>query len=343
MLADPAWKIQAKFSISDMARRDIRGMDLGLLRIFDALMRERSVSRTATRLFLSQPAVSAALGRLRDTFGDPLFTRTSHGVEPTAKALALAPRVERVLVELTGLLEGDGFDPAASARIFRIGGSDHACRVFLPALVRTLAAQASGVRVFWHPVAFVSMAEQLRRGDIDIALLPRMSPPEAVEFEALYQDGYCFAARRDHPRFRGGVTLGDFCAVPHVFLGYGTSVLDDLVDERLAALGRARVAQVAVTSFGQMLDLLDASDHVAILPGVVARTHAQRLCVHPLPVEVPGYTLYVCWHRRSGADAGLRWLRDELVRIGGQAGAAVGAQGAMVPAAVRVQDPSAPG
>src|ERR1700739_3687329 len=98
-----------------MAQRDIRSLDVGMLRTFDALMRERSVSRAATRLFLSQPAVSASLNRLRDTLGDPLFTRTAHGVEPTARAHALAGQVERVLADLSAMLEpGEGFDPAAS-------------------------------------------------------------------------------------------------------------------------------------------------------------------------------------------------------------------------------------
>src|SRR6478735_7463210 len=122
-----------------MSRRDIRGLDVGMLRTFDALMREQNVSRAAARLFLSQPAVSASLNRLREVFDDPLFTRTSHGVLPTERARALAPQVEKLLADLAGLLEADaGFDPATSSRIFRIAGSDHASRMLLPELSRTL-------------------------------------------------------------------------------------------------------------------------------------------------------------------------------------------------------------
>src|SRR5687767_9886323 len=104
-----------------MGQRDIRSLDIGMLRAFDALMRERSVSRAAARLFLSQPAVSASLNKLREVFGDPLFTRTSHGVVPTARAHALAPQVQEVLRGIAGLLDADeAFDPARSSRIFRI-------------------------------------------------------------------------------------------------------------------------------------------------------------------------------------------------------------------------------
>ena len=120
-----------------MANRDIRSLDVGMLRAFEALALERSVSRAAARLFLTQPAVSAALHRFRDTFGDPLFTRTAHGMEPTARALALAPLVDKVLADIATLLEADQpFDPAASDRIFRIAGSDHASHLLLPELSR---------------------------------------------------------------------------------------------------------------------------------------------------------------------------------------------------------------
>src|SRR4051812_21895445 len=109
--------------MADMKPRDIRSLDVGMLRTFEALLRERSVSRAAERLFLSQPAVSASLQRLRDAFGDPLFTRTSHGVVPTPRALALGPQVERVLADIAALLDdARPFDPATSSRIFRIAG-----------------------------------------------------------------------------------------------------------------------------------------------------------------------------------------------------------------------------
>lgn len=297
--------------------RDIRSLDIAMLRTFDALMRERSVSRAAAPLFLSQPAVSASLKRLRETFGDPLFTREPHGVLPTARAAALAPQVERVLADMARLLDAEQpFDPARSDRIFRIGGSDAAGQLVLPALCTGLAAAGSRIRLHWESSAFATMTERLRKGDLHLAVLPRTSPPAETEAVALYDDRYVVAARHGHPRLAAGVTLDAFCEVPQACLGHGVSALDDLVEQALARAGRRRQAQVAVASFAQIAGLLARTDHAAVLPLRVALAHAEALAHWPLPFELPPYTLYLAWDRqRSGADAGVQWLGGEVRRV----------------------------
>jgi len=299
-----------------MNRRDIRGLDIGMLRTFDALMREQNVSRAAARLFLSQPAVSASLNRLREVFDDPLFTRTGHGVLPTERARALAPQVEKVLADLVGLLDIDAnFDPATSSRIFRIAGSDHASRLLLPALSRTLITLGSAIRLVWVPPGTWSLAEHLRQGELDLAVVARIRRPQDTETEVLYEDRYVYVMRKDHPRAAEPVTLDSFCAIPQVFLGYGTSMLDDLIDETLAQGGRQRLAQIAVTSFGQVVHQLQHSDHAAVLGGRVARAFAEHLQIRELPFELPGYQSLLCWDARASADRGIQWLRAELARI----------------------------
>ncbi|TWO69421.1 LysR family transcriptional regulator [Caenimonas sedimenti] len=298
-----------------MNQRDIRSLDIGMLRTFDALMREQNVSRAAARLFLSQPAVSASLNRLREVFGDPLFTRTSHGVVPTPRARALAPQVAKLLADLAGLLEGDQpFDPARSQRIFRIAGSDHASRMLLPALSQTLVALSSGIRIVWVPPGSWSLAEHLHKGELDLAVVARVQVPRDIETRVLYQDHYVYVMRQDHPRAAEPVTLDSFCAIPQIFLGYGTSTLDDLIDETLARQGRQRLAQIAVTSFGQIVHQLLHSDHAAVLGGRVARQFAAQLHIQPLPFELPGYSSLLCWDARSDADAGVQWLKGEILR-----------------------------
>jgi DNA-binding transcriptional LysR family regulator len=299
-----------------MNQRDIRSLDVGMLRTFDALMRERSVSRAAGRLFLSQPAVSASLNRLRESFGDPLFTRTSHGVAPTARALALAPQVAKVLADIAALLDTDQpFDAAASSRIFRIAGSDHPSRAVLPELGRALAAMDSPVRIVWEPPGTWSLPDRLHSGEIDLAMVARVKLPTDMEYQILYEDHYVYAMRRDHPLAGQPVTLDSFCATPQIFLGYGTSTLDDLIDETLAAAGRQRRAQFAVTSFGQIVHQLRHSDCAAVLGSRVALAHAPDLHIQPLPFELPGYSSLLCWDARAGSDAGIRWLRGEILRI----------------------------
>lgn len=295
-----------------MSQRDIRSLDIGMLRTFDALLRERNVSRAAARLFLSQPAVSASLNKLRQVFGDPLFTRTAHGVVPTARALALAPQVQKVLAELAALLE-EGFDVARSQRIFRIAGSDHASRLLLPALSRTLVQAGSGVRLVWVPPGAWSLAEHLRRGELDVAVVARIHVPRDLQTRLLYEDRYVYVSRRDHPRAHEPVTLDSFCATPQVFLGYGTSTFDDLIDETLARAGRRRLAQIAVSSFGQIVHQLLHSDHAAVLGGRVARHYADVLRIQPLPFELPAYQSLLCWDSRTDGDAGVQWLKQQIV------------------------------
>lgn len=300
--------------------RDVRGLEIGMLRTFSALMAERSVSRAAARLFLSQPAVSASLNRLRETFGDPLFTRTGHGVTPTPRAMALAPQIERLLEDMAALLddgvaEEQAFNPAMSQRVFRIAGGDLPSLRVLPALGNTLAACGSAIRIVWEPPGTWSLPERLAKGEVDLAMVARIQRPRDMESLVLYEDHYVYAMRRDHPDAGKPVTRDSFCAIPQVFLGYGTSLLDDLIDETLLETGHQRKAQIAVTSFGQILSLLQLGNHAAVLPNRVAQAHADDLHVQPLPFALPHYQSLLCWDARAHGDAGIAWLKAEILHI----------------------------
>ena len=299
-----------------MNPRDIRSLDIGMLRTFDALMRERSVSRAAARLFLSQPGVSASLNRLREVFDDPLFTRTAHGVVPTARAQALAPQVGKVLVDIVGLLDaGRGFDPSTSQRIFRIAGSDHASHLVLPPLARRLTSLGSPIRIVWEAAGTSPLADRLHKGDLDLGVVGRIHPQRDMETRVLYEDRYVFVTRHGHPQAGQPVTLDSFCATPQVFLGYGTSALEDEIDEALAGSGRQRRAQIAVSSFGQIVDLLQHSDHAAVIASRVARTHGAKVLAYDLPFALPGYQMLLCCDARGGSDRGVQWLKSELLAI----------------------------
>jgi DNA-binding transcriptional LysR family regulator len=300
-----------------MKQRDIRSLDIGMLRTFEALMHERSVSRAAARLFLSQPAVSASLNRLRDTFNDPLFTRTAHGVVPTGRAQALAAPIGRVLADLSALLDSEqAFDPASSVRIFRIAGSDHRSKLLLPELGRILSACSSRMRIVWSPPSSTPLAEQLRRGDLDLAVVARVQRPESgVAYQLLYEDRHIYAMRADHPAAGQPVTLDSFCAVPQIFLGYGTSTLDDLIDETLARTKRHRNTQFAVSGFDQIIHHLLNSDHAAVIPWRVASAFQDRLRIQELPFELPRYQLLMCWSPGAEGDPGGVWLRRHIAEI----------------------------
>ncbi|VWX61374.1 LysR family transcriptional regulator [Burkholderiales bacterium 8X] len=300
-----------------MGQTDIRSIDLAMLRTFDALLRERSVSRAAARLFLSQPAVSASLKRLREAFGDPLFTRAPHGIVPTARALALAPRLDAVLLELQQLLNaGAPFDPAKSDRILRIAGSDHTSRTLLPALCRLLGEAGSRMRLSWELADYGLLSGRLRRGDVDIGLLPRTVPVSGVESTLLYEDAYVVVSRRGRRNAAARMDLDVFCDAPHAVLSQSRSMLDDSIDQILARAGRRRHIQVAVTSFSQMVDLLAEGEMVAVIPQRVASWYAKQLQAAPLPFELPRYRLYLCWDPRSNADDAVLWLKDRILELG---------------------------
>lgn len=291
-----------------MSAADIRSLDIGMLRTFDALLAERSVSRAAARLFLSQSAVSSTLKRLREVFADPLFTRTAHGVEPTARALILAPHVQAALNEIGRLLAaGQEFDPAQSDRIFRVHGSDSMSEQILPALCSELMRLQSGIRILWEPASY-NTPMALQRGDVDLGVLPRFTPPEGLLYESLYEDSYVMVARPG--QFHGPVSLQAFCAAPQVILGYGRSTIEDLVDQAVARAKLRRHSQVAVTSFSQMAAIVAASEHIAIFPVRVAKRYAQTLSSHPLPFTLPQYSLQLCSHLRTESDPGMQWLRS---------------------------------
>lgn len=287
-----------------------------MLRTFDALMRERSVSRAAARLFLSQSAVSASLQKLRDTFDDPLFKRTGHGVEPTARALALAGQVEQVLADIAALLDKERpFDPQASNRVFRITGSDFASGNVLAPLGQQLLARGSQVRLVWEPPGIWPLQQRLANGDLDLAVLARLQLPEDVEYEILYQDHYVHVVRHDHPSAGEPLTLDAFCAIPQVFLGYGISSFDDLIDQTLAKTGRQRFAQMALSSFAQIVHQLKHGDHAAVIGNRIAQQHKADLCIRPLPFEFPNYHALVCWADRANRDSGITWLRDQVLKV----------------------------
>ena len=235
---------------------------------------------------------------------------------PTARAQALAPQVGKVLADIAGLLEAQqGFDPSSSQRIFRLAGSDHASHLVLPALARRLTALGSPMRIVWEAAGTAPLADRLHKGDLDLGVVARIHPPRDIETQLLYEDRYVFVTRHGHPLAGRPVTLDSFCATPQVFLGYGTSALEDVIDETLAKAGRQRPAQIAVSSFGQIVDLLQHSDHAAVIAARVARTHDGKVMAQEMPFELPGYRMLLCWDARAASDPAVQWLKAELLAI----------------------------
>lgn len=298
-------------------RVDLRSLDIGMLRTFDALMRERSVSRAAARLFLSQSAVSGSLAKLRRTFGDPLFRRTASGVAPTPLATSMAAQVADVLARMSRLLEaGHQFDPAASDRIFRIAGSDYSSRLLLPGLVGRLQSMQARVRVAWEPPQFHTLHERIRRGDVDLGCAPEPSMSPGLCSAVLFEEHFVLITRKDHPGFRGDRdALASFCEWPHVFFGYRYSDIESSLQRRVAEHGRRVFVQLSLPSFDQAAEVIARSDMISVFPARLAGLLGHRLQVLPLPVPIDGYRSCLYWDRSTEDDPGLRWLRDEIQAV----------------------------
>src|SRR5947209_1516089 len=198
---------------------DIRAVDLNLLKAFDALIRERAVTKAAGRIGLSQPAMSHALSRLRDLFADDLFVRTPNRMEPTARAREIAPLVSAAIEHIEAALNlGIGFDPARSAGIFTAGMAEYAEVALVGRLAESLARQAPKATLRLTPLTGLEAAEQLDRGAIDVAVAHLRTLPAHLDSVMLLRDPFVLIARRGHPSVGQPLPIEAYAALDHVLV-----------------------------------------------------------------------------------------------------------------------------
>ena len=284
-------------------------IDLKLLRLLDALHATRSVTRTAERLALSQPTVSIGLARLRKMLSDPLFVRTSEGMQPTPRTEDLMPSVRQVLSGMSQLVSSAShFDAATSARTFRIFMTDASHITLMPRLFAHVHALAPGIRLEAATIG-PNMAAELQSGEADLAL--GLIPGLEAGFyqQALFdQDWICLANPR-HPRLGAKLTLQTYLSEAHVGIVSGTGA--NLLDKALQQAGQQRQVQLALPGFLGLSAILLSSDLIATLPRHIGETLAQAggLQVLPCPLPIEGFTVKQYWHTRFHHDPANRWLR----------------------------------
>lgn len=292
--------------------RDIRSLDLNLLKALDALLDERSVTRAAARLALTQPAVSGLLTRLRESFDDPLFVRTQRGIIPTLRALELAAPVKQILGDIEVLLRPASFDPVAARFTLSIAATDYALRAIVVPFLAALRARAPGIKVAVRPIDDERVQSQLKRGDVDLALMTPESTPPDLHARHLFEEHYVCALREGHPDAIGGrLPLDRFCALDHALVSYAGGGFWGVTDDMLARQGRERRVVLSVTSFLILLDILRTSDLIAVVP-LKLLNDAAGLAVLAPPIEIPGFTKVLTWHERTHRDPGHQWARALL-------------------------------
>jgi DNA-binding transcriptional LysR family regulator len=296
---------------------NVSRLDLNLLKVFDALLSERRVTKAAERLFLSQPALSHALARLREALGDELFTRTPTGMRPTPFALAIAVQIQAALAQIDRALASRSFDPATSSRTFTIGANDYVQFVVLPRLISRLSRVAPGVRLVARGFGDVLPLEPLERGDFDVVIGLFDRIPAALKAETLFSDRFVCLARRSHSALRGGLTLRAYAESRHVLVSPQGGGFQGPIDEELAARGVNRRVMYSIQQFLVATLVVAESELLVTTPERVARLVARlsSLRVTELPLELAGFDVKQVSHARSSEDAGAAWLRAEITRV----------------------------
>lgn len=302
-----------------MSETKLRRLDLTLLLVLDGALRHRKLGPVARQLGLSQPAVSHALARLREIFDDPLFLRRPGGVEPTARALGLAPGIASMLaLARAALARPAPFDPARSERVFRLTGLDYEASRFGPPLLARFAAAGPGLRLSVRPHARDAALRALAEGEVDLAIgfFPRR-PPEILA-QRLYEETYLVAAAAAHPALAGreALDLDTYCALDHVLVSLDGG-LEGTVDAALARLGRRRRVVAAMPLFLPVLEAVAEGAALVTMPRRVVLRYAQRFGLRALapPLAVRPFTLSAAWHRRQEGDPALRWLLGEVAAV----------------------------
>jgi len=301
--------------ILGISKMDISGVDLNLLKLFDALLKEGSVTRAGQRLGLSQPAASRGLGRLRRLLNDQLLIRATNGWELTPRAVALSVPVAKLLDDAREIVAPSVFDPTTASRRFTIATGDHMALMLLPVLISTLARQAPGIDLV-IPTSSGDNVDLLTQGGPDLAIGVFQSLPARFYQRALYEEDLVCVVRNNHPEVSDQLTLKNFVSLSHlavIITGKGKSSIDDALAEQ----GLTRRITMQIPHFLVAPMIVSESDLILTIPRKLA--YKMRLSVPikilELPLEVTSFTPSMIWHERQHKDPGHIWLRNLIMQI----------------------------
>jgi DNA-binding transcriptional LysR family regulator len=310
-----------------MNERNFRTLDLNLLRVFDEVMAERNLTRAAHNLSMTQPAVSNALKRLRETLGDELVRRSGYGIEPTPVAQLLWPTVRDALQQLRNSLAPGAFDPGTAQNAFVLTMADATAAKIVPGLMDILESEAPGVNLRVLPLTTRDPRELLESGSADLAIghfpgvvaelgalhLQETSP--RFLYQRLYDGEYVVVMRRGHPLAGRPISLDAYCEARHLLVSFSGRAFG-FVDEALAGLSRQRRVVLTVNQFFTAGRVVATTDLLTVLPRhfVEATGREHELALAELPLPVPAVHVDALWHRQASHSSAHRWLRDAVER-----------------------------
>jgi len=295
---------------------NITAANLNLFVAFDALLAERSVSRAARRVGITQSAMSNSLRHLRALLGDPLFLRSSHGIVPTPRALELAAPVREALRLLERALSPRGFDPAAATRTFTLFASDYVEFVLLPRLLGQTSRHAPGVRIQTLPWGLHQVPDEIARGSADLMIGFYDKVPAHHREEILFEERYACIVRKGHPVVKGRLTLRTYTSLKHIMVSQSAGATSG-IDRALAELGHSREVSLRVSHFLNVPMLVANTDLVAALSRRVAEPFTRMLPLRLFdpPLRLRTSRVGMVWHDSLHDDPGHRWLRGVIAEV----------------------------
>ena len=288
-------------------------VDLNLFIVFDAIYTEANLTRAGQIVGITQPAVSNALSRLRETFNDPLFVRTAQGMVPTPMAQNIIGPVRNALALLrTSVQESRIFNPQQANKTFRISMTDLTEAVILPPLFQRLRRLAPTVLIESFLCKRRETTKELAAGRLDFAIDAPLNTDPQVRHVKLMQDHYVCALRQGHPLADSKLTLDSYLGMTHIHISSRRNGLG-YVDLALGKMGVQRKVALRSQHYLMASQVLQQTDMTMTVPERFARRHQLRY--HPLPVEVPALETHLYWHESTDQDPANRWMREQITEL----------------------------
>lgn len=292
-----------------------RRLDLNLLVALDALVTERNITQAGRRLHLTQSAMSGALARLREFFGDELLVQAGRRMVLTPLAESLQQPVRELLLQIHTLLETrPGFDPASSTRHFRLVMSDFVSTVLMTEVIRRAQQLAPQVTFELISNNLDAPLDLLERADVDLLVMPMEFLAPHHPREIVFEDRYVCIVSDDHPEVRQTLTAQQYLALGHVGVRFGHARLPTLDQWFVSREGYDRRMEVFAMNFGSLPQFIVGTRRIATVFSRLAESFAQQLPLRvlPIPFEIPPIVEAMQWHTAFEDDPGIRWLRDLL-------------------------------
>jgi DNA-binding transcriptional LysR family regulator len=313
-----------------MSEVKLQHLDLHLLRVFLALFEEQSVTRAAARLNITPSAISHSLSRLRIFFDDDLFVRRAFGMQPTARATDIGPRVRSAMLQLEQAIRPSRFDPAESTRRFVLSLPPYICRLLLPPLMNRFCVEAPGAEIRVRPRSR-TLAEDFDAGQVDLAILPMDRVGDEYSSEPIFMDEWVWAIPKDHPFAQGTLTIEKLAGISHLvvsgrreaMLESGATDITGLhpmndsgaLEAALSAKKLDRKVSLNVPDSMTALAVAAQCGHATMVPRRLVEEMADfyGLRLFPPPYPAPKIQTIMAWRHESDTEPGAIWFR-ELVR-----------------------------